>query len=151
FMHAPTQAHWTAAKRLLRYLKNTIQFVLSLRRHQPLQLTAYSNADWAGNSDDYTSISAYVIYLGNYPISWCSKKQHTIARSSTEAEYRSLASIATEISWLINLLSELGLSLFKPPRLLYDNIGATYLCANPVFHSRMKHIALDYHFVRDKV
>ncbi|GFS35814.1 hypothetical protein Acr_00g0042260 [Actinidia rufa] len=79
------------------------------------------------------------------------EKQRTVARSSTEAEYRSVASAAAELTWIQNLLTELGISLPVAPHLLCDNIGTTYLCANPVFHSRMKHLALDYHFVREKV
>lgn len=75
----------------------------------------------------------------------------SIARSSTEAEYRAVAAIAAELSWVQSLLHELGVSLTKPPVIYCDNIGATYVCANPVFHSRMKHIAIDFHFVRDKV
>ena len=114
-------------------------------------LITYSDADWARNRDGYSSTSAYIIFLGANPISWCSKKQRTVARSSTEAEYRAVAATAAELTWLTNLLFELAVSLPHPPRLLCDNLGATYLCANPVFHSRMKHIALDYHFVRDKV
>ncbi|KAH9680736.1 retrovirus-related pol polyprotein from transposon RE1 [Citrus sinensis] len=151
YMHSPRQAHWTAAKRLLRYLKHIVTYGLYLHRHRQLTLTAYSDSDWAGNRDDCTSISAYIIFLGGNPISWCSKKQRTVARSSTEAEYRSVASAVAELTWITNLLSELRLQLPLPPRLLCDNIGATYLCVNPVFHSRMKHLALDYHFVREKV
>ena len=151
YMHSPRQAHWTAAKRLLRYLKHTVTYGLYLHRHRQLTLTAYYDSDWAGNRDDCTSISAYIIFLGGNPISWCSKKQRTVARSSTEAEYRSVASAVAELTWITNLLSELRLQLPLPPRLLCDNIGATYLCVNPVFHSRMKHLALDYHFVREKV
>jgi len=151
YMHSPSQTHWTAAKRLLRYLKHTLTYGLFIRRSQPLSLTAFSDADWPGNCDDCTSVSAFVIFLGGNPVSWCSKKQRTVARSSTEAEYHSVASAAAEITWLTNLLQELHVSLPKPPRLMCDNIGATDLCVNPVFHSRMKHLALDFHFVREKV
>ncbi|KAH9779039.1 retrovirus-related pol polyprotein from transposon RE1 [Citrus sinensis] len=151
YMHSPRQTHWTAAKWLLRYLKHTVTYGLYLHRHRLLTLTAYSDFDWAGNRDDCTSILAYIIFLGGNPISWCSKKQRTVARSSTEAEYRSVASAVAELTWITNLLSELRLQLPLPPRLLCDNIGATYFCVNPVFHSRMKHLALDYHFVREKV
>ena len=79
------------------------------------------------------------------------EETRSVARSSTEAEYRSVASITAEITWLQSLLSELGVHLPTIPTIYCDNIGATYLCANPVFHSRMKHIAIDFHFVREKV
>lgn len=87
FMHRPTETHLTAVKRVLRYLKQTIHHGLLLRRGQSLSLTAFSDFDWAGNVDDRSSTSAYITYLGGCPISWSSKKQRTVARSSTEAEY----------------------------------------------------------------
>lgn len=74
-----------------------------------------------------------------------------MARSSTEAKYRAVANAASELNWLCNVLSELGITLLSPPVVYCDNVGATFLCANPVFHSRMKHIAIDYHFVRNQV
>ena len=114
-------------------------------------LHGFSDSDWAGNTDDRTSTSGHIVFLGHNAISWSSKKQRFVARSSTEVEYRSVASITTEITWLQSLLSELGVHLPTIPTFYCDNIGATYLCANPVFHSRMKHIAIDFHFVREKV
>lgn len=119
YMHAPTQVHWAAAKRLLHYLKHTIHYGLHLQRNQPLQLLAYSDADWAGDRDSYTSISADVIFLGGNIIWWCSKKQQTIARSSTEAEYRSVASTVVELTWITNFLSELGVSRCRLHRRFY--------------------------------
>jgi hypothetical protein len=86
FMHCPTKSHWIATKCLLRYLKGTIFHDLHLRRHRNPSLHALSDADWAGNLDDRTSTTAYVIFLGNNPISWSSRKQRSVARSSTEAE-----------------------------------------------------------------
>ncbi|XP_048134074.1 disease resistance protein RPV1-like [Rhodamnia argentea] len=151
FMHKPNDTHWTAAKRLLRYLKSTIFHGLHLRRDTTPTLHAYSDADWAGNSDDRTSTSGFIIYIGANPISWSSRKQKSIARSSTEAEYRAIATTSAEILWVQNLLQELAIHSTQPPIIHCDNIGATYVCANPVFHSRMKHIAIDYHFVRELV
>jgi hypothetical protein len=150
FMHKPTEIHLQQLKRTLRYLKQTINHGLQLNKPQHLLLTTFTDADWGGNLDDRTSKSAYIIYFGGNPISWMSKRQRTMARSSTEAEYRSVAHTAAEVRWLTHLLGELGVTT-PTPTLLCDNIGATYLCANPVFHSRMKHIALDYHFVRQLV
>ena len=96
--------------------------------------------DWAGDVNDHTSISTYLVFLGATPISWSSKKPRTIAHSSTKAEYRSVTSSAVEINRIQNLLSKLHLSSHTVPPIYCDNVGATYLCANPVFHSRMKHM-----------
>lgn len=102
FMHKPTQTHWTAVKRILQYLKNKIFHVIHLRRHASPTIHAYSDAQWAGNLDDRSSTLAYVILLGGNPITWSSKKQRAIARSSTEAEYRALSMTASETVWLQN-------------------------------------------------
>ncbi|KAH9662761.1 retrovirus-related pol polyprotein from transposon RE2 [Citrus sinensis] len=151
FMHCPTTQHWVAVKQLLRYLWGTIHHGLFLHRNSPLLLHGFSDADWAGNTDDRTSTSGHTVFLGHNAIFWSLKKQCSVARSSIEAEYRSVASITAEITWLQSLLSELGVHLPTIPTIYCDNIGARYLCANPVFHSRMKHIAIDFHFVREKV
>lgn len=151
FMHKPTTTHWTAAKRVLRYLAGTYTAGIFLSRHSNMSLHAYSDADWAGDKDDYTSTGAYVVFLGQHPISWSAKKQTGVARSSTEAEYRAVSATASEVKWLFSLLREVGVKIDSVPTIYCDNIGATYLSANPVFHSRMKHLALDYHFIREQV
>ena len=139
------------AKRILRYLAGTPTHGIFFSALNRLVLHAYSDADWGGDNDDYISTNAYVIYLGQHPIYWTSKKHNGVARSSTEAEYRAVANTASELNWICNVLSELGVTLSSPPLVFCDNVGATFLCANPVFHSRMKHIAIDYHFVRNQV
>lgn len=151
FMHMPTEYHWQAAKRILRYLAGTPTHGIFYSATNKLTLHAYSDADWAGDSDDYISTNAYIVYLGKHPIFWTSKKQNGVARSSTEAEYRSVANTASELNWICNVLTELGISLSAPPVVYCDNVGATFFYANPVFHSRMKHIAIDNHFVRNQV
>ena len=148
FMHKPTASHLQHLKRLLRYLKSTINFGLQLTKPSSYNLVTFTDADWGGNADDFTSTSAYITFFGGNPISWSSKKQRTVARSSTEVEYRAVAAATSEIMWLQNLLKELHVPLSKQPLLFCDNVGATYLCSNPVLHSRMKHISLDFHFVR---
>ncbi|KAM0067227.1 putative RNA-directed DNA polymerase [Helianthus debilis subsp. tardiflorus] len=151
FMHQPTQTHWQALKRLLRYLKGTVYHGMFLKKKSPLELTTFSDSDWGGVSTVGRSTTAYILYLGSNIISWNSARQKSVSRSSTEAEYKALANAAAELAWVENLLKELGLPINVSPRLYCDNTGATYLCANPVYHSRMKHVALDYHFVREKV
>lgn len=151
YMHRPTDLHWQAVKRVLRYLSGTRDQGIFLRKNNGLQLHAFSDADWGGDRDDYTSTGAYIVYLGAHPIVWSSKKQKTVARSSTEAEYKSVADTAAELQWVTYLMKELGITSSSQPVIYCDNVGATYLAANPVFHSRMKHVALDYHFVRQLV
>ncbi|PKI44367.1 hypothetical protein CRG98_035241, partial [Punica granatum] len=128
YMHAPTQNHWTAVKRLLRYLKQTIFHGLHIKRQSSITLKAYSDADWAGDKDDRVSTSGYLVYLGANPISWSSKKQRSVARSSTEAEYRAVATTAAELAWVQSLLQELGVSS-SSPTIYCDNIGVTSSCS----------------------
>ncbi|KAD0371270.1 hypothetical protein E3N88_44371 [Mikania micrantha] len=99
----------------------------------------------------YLQGTSHHVYLGSNPISWSSKRQSTLARSSTEAEFRAIASTTTEVQWITHLLTELGFRSLTMPTIYCDNLSATTYSANPVFHSRMKHLALDFHFVREKV
>ncbi|KAK0573321.1 hypothetical protein LWI29_006391 [Acer saccharum] len=151
YMHQPTSDHWDLVKRLLRYLCGTLDDGIVIHRNSQVSLHAFSDADWAGNKDDFSSTSAYIVYLGKNPISWSSKKQNTIARSSTEAEYRSVAATAAELNWVCFLLTDLGLKVSTAPVIYCDNVGATQLCSNPIFHSRMKHVAIDFHFIKDQL
>ena len=158
FMHQPTDEHWTLVKRILCYLNGTVNDGLLLHRTLPLSLHAFSDSihaffddDWAGNKDDYSSAGAYLVYLGSNLISWSSKKQKTVARFSTEAEYHSIATTAAELCWVCFLLSELYINLVSPPVVYCDNVSATQLSSNLIFHSRMKHVAVDYHFLHDQV
>jgi hypothetical protein len=84
-------------------------------------------------------------------ISWCAKKQKTMSRSSTEAEYKAMADTTAEVMWVQTVLMELGVPCPRNARLWCDNMGAKYLASNPIFHGRMKHVEVDYHFVRDRV
>ena len=90
-------------------------------------------------------------FFGSNLISWSARKQATVSRSSTEAEYKSLANATAEIIWVESLLHELGIKQLRISCLWCDNLGATYLSANPVFHGRTKHIEIDFHFVRERV
>jgi hypothetical protein len=114
-------------------------------------VSAFSDADWAGCVDDRRSTGGFAVFLGGNLISWTARKQPTVSRSSTEAEYKALANATAEVLWIQKLLTELGIHHPSRARLWCDNLGATYLSANPVFHARTKHIEIDFHFVRERV
>jgi hypothetical protein len=149
-LHHPTTAHLSAAKRVLRYLKSSADHGLFFSKG-PLHLTAYCDSDWAGSPDDRRSTSGFAIFLGSNLISWSAKKQAVVSRSSTEAEYRSLAITTAEVFWIRMLFREIRISLFTIPTIWCDNVSALALASNPVYHARTKHIEVDYHFVREKV
>jgi histone deacetylase 1/2 len=114
-------------------------------------ISAFSDADWAGDPDDRRSTGGFAIFYGGNLVSWSARKQATVSHSSTESEYKALANATVELVWVHALLGELGVIQRSPPVLWCDNIGATYLFANPVFHARTKHIEIDFHFVRERI
>jgi histone deacetylase 1/2 len=103
-----------------------------------MMVSAFSDANWAGCVDDHRSTGGFVVFLGCNLISWCARKQATMSRSSTEAEYKALANATAEMMWVQKLLTELKIQHPPAARLWCDNLGATYLSANPVFHTRTK-------------
>ena len=150
FMSKPTIVHLEAAKRVFRYICGTLYHGISFTP-SPLTLTAFSAADRVGDPFDRRSTTTLLVFLGPCPISWSSKKQTTIASSSTEADYHALATTVAKLSWLQILFKELCIFLSHVLVLWCDNAFAIALSANLVFHSCTKHIEVDYHYVREKV
>lgn len=150
FMQNPMVIHFIAVKRILRYLKGTIHLGLNYLKGS-LDLKAFSDADWAGDPNDRRSTKGLVVFLGSSPISWSSKKQHIVSRSSTEAEYRALLTTSAEIDWIKQILVFLCIPLSQTPVLFCDNLSAIALSFNPVQHQKTKHIEIDVHFVRERV
>ncbi|XP_026433814.1 uncharacterized protein LOC113331309 [Papaver somniferum] len=142
FMHYPTDVHMQLVKRILRYLKGTLGLGIKLRRDGLQDLRAYTDSDWTGCPDTRRSTSCYAVFLGKNLISWSSKKQPTVSKSSVEVGYKCLSVASAELKWLSNLVSELHVSISKPTILLCDNTSASSLASNHVFHARTKHIEI---------
>jgi hypothetical protein len=148
-MHDPRKSHLATLKRLLYYVRGTVDFGLVLHRSPSAELVIYTDADWAGCPDTRRSTSSYVVFLGGNLISWSSKRQPVVSRSIAEAEYRAVANGMAEVSWLRQLLAELHSPLAKSMLVYCDNISTVYLSTNPVQHQWTKHVEIDLHIVRD--
>ncbi|GJV15347.1 ribonuclease H-like domain-containing protein, partial [Tanacetum coccineum] len=147
YMHDPRDPHFSALNRILRYVRGTLDYGLQLYSSSVTSLVAYSDADWAGCPTTQRSTSGYCVFLGNNLLSWSSKRQPTLSRSSAEAEYRGVA----ETCCLRNLLCEVYTHLSSATLVNCDNVSVVYLSSNPVQHQRIKHIEIDIHCVRDLV
>jgi len=150
-MHDPREPHLAALKRILRYIRGTLHLGLLIHPSAQAEMTVYTDADWAGCPDTRKSTSGYAVFLGDNLVSWSSKRQKTVSRSSAEAEYRAVANGVAEAPWLRQLLLELHAPLRRASLVYCDNISAVYMSSNPVQHQRTKHIEIDVHFVRERV
>ena len=148
-MAKPNMERWSAAKRVLRYLKGTLDVGIIYRKSENFELVGYSDADWAGCKDSRKSTSGYVFMIGGNVISWTSKKQPVVALSTTEAEYIALCSATQEAIWLRRLLQSIGQAQNNPTTIYEDNQGEISMSKNSRHHSRTKHIDIKYHFVRE--
>jgi hypothetical protein len=163
-MLAPTQLHMTAAERVLRYLAGTKEIGLVFgsrngdtvgdsrgRNQLPVDICAYSDADWGSNKVDRKSVTGWVTKLNGDPISWSSKKQRTVALSTCEAELLAKAAAIQEVLWLRGLAKELGLHTQTGSTVHGDNQSAIAVAKNGVRSDRTKHVDIKYHFVTEAV
>jgi len=122
-----------------------------LRREGTFQITGWCDSDYASCPLSRRSVTGYLVQLGDSPISWKTKKQQTVSKSSAEAEYRTMSYLTSELKWLKELLFTLGIRHEQPMVMCCDSKSAIYIATNPVFHERTKHIEVDCHFVRDEI
>jgi hypothetical protein len=151
FMHAPRTSHLDAVHHILRYLKTSPGLGLFYSAGHQSGLSCFTNANYAGSQTDRRSTTGLSTFYGNHLISWKSKKQAVVSRSSAEAEYRAMAQGTCEILWLQSILNELGLMETDSSQLFCDNKSAIMLASDSVLHERSKHIEVDIHFIREKV
>ena len=151
FMQVPRKPHLDAPKRVLCYAKGTLNYGLFYPYGADVEVCGYTNADWAGSSYDRRSTSGYVFSLGSATVSWSSKKQTTLALSSSEAKYCGAAMAASEIAWLCKLLHSLGCDVLQLVTLFCANMSSIQLANNPISHARTKHIEVHYHYVKERL
>nr|GEX57090.1 NBS-containing resistance-like protein [Tanacetum cinerariifolium] len=150
YMHDPRELHLNVMKHVLRYLRGTTDLG-QLFRSTTSQLIAYSDADWASCLAARRSTFGYCVFLGDNLLTWSSKRQDMLSRSIAEAEYREVANVVAETSWIRKLFRELHTPLSTATLVYCDNVSVVYMSTNPMQHQRIKHIEIHIHFVRDKV
>ncbi|KAG8493234.1 hypothetical protein CXB51_010575 [Gossypium anomalum] len=149
FMHCCNVQHFQAAKRVLRYIKGTLNYGLLFSKAAELRLKGYTDSDWAGSKDDMKSTSGYAFTLGSAMVCWSSKKQSLVAQSTAEAEYVAAASAVNQAIWLRKILADLNLIQEEATEILCDNKSAVAIAKNPVFHGRTKHFDIKLHVIRE--
>ena len=151
YMHDPRSGHLDAVYRILRYLKSSPGKGLMFKSHGHLNVEGYCDADWASCLDDRRSTSGYCVFVGGNLVSWRSKKQSVVSRSTAEAEYRAMSLGVSEMLWVRNLLSELNVLRKGPFRVWCDNKSAINIANNHVQHDRTKHVDIDRFFIKERL
>ncbi|KAK2975560.1 hypothetical protein RJ640_011573 [Escallonia rubra] len=151
FMNDPTEEHLDAVYRILRYLKMTPGKGLFFKKGYRKNIDIYCDADWAGSITDRRSTSGYCTYVWGNLVTWRSKKQSVMSRSSAEAEFRAIALSICEGMWLKRLLEELKITCEGSIKVFCDNQASINIAKNPVHHDRTKNVEIDRHFIREKI
>jgi hypothetical protein len=153
-MEKPKSSHLIAVKRILRYIRGTIDYGIlfpASDKGRECRLMGYTDSNWCGDTEDRKSIAGYMFYYGEAPISWCSKKEPVVALSSCEAEYIAASLSTCQAIWLKNLVEEISQEKCDSITLKVDNVSAINLAKNPIAHGRSKHIELRFHYLREQV
>ncbi|KAM1053550.1 hypothetical protein ACFX2I_000976 [Malus domestica] len=151
YMERPTEEHLQVAKKVLRYVKGTVDLGIFYKKGGTEELTGYTDSDYAGDQDDRKSTSGYVFMMSSGAVSWSSKKQPVVTLSTTEAEFIAAASSACQVVWLRRIMESLNQEQYGPTLVYCDNVSAIKLSKNLVLHGRSKHIDIRFHFLRDLV
>ncbi|XP_019263194.1 PREDICTED: uncharacterized protein LOC109240957 [Nicotiana attenuata] len=151
FLQQPKRSHMEAAHRIVKYVKNEPGLGVLLSNKPQDNITAFCDADWAACPQTKRSVTGFLVKIGDLTVSWKSKKQTTISRSSAKSEYRSMASAVAELTWILGMLKEIGFKVQLPVTIYSDSKAAVQIAANPVFHERTKYIEIDCHFIREKI
>lgn len=149
FMANPTQLHFAAAKRVLRYLKGTMDYGVFYKKGGASEMVAYTDSDYAGDKEDSKSTSGYVFMMCEGAVAWSSRKQPIVTLSTTEAEFVAAAACACQAIWMRRILKDIGHVQADCTTLMCDNTSTIKLSKNPVLHGRSKHIRVRFHFLRD--
>lgn len=149
YMHCASEIHFQAAKRIVRYVKGTVDYGLKFSQVKNFSLHGYSDSDWAGCVDDMRSTSGYCFSFGSGIFSWCSKKQEVIAQSTAEAEYVAAAAAVNQALWIRKLMADLHMEQGESTQIFVDNQAAISIAKNPVFHGKTKHFKLKLYFLRE--
>ena len=147
-MHSPRNSHFQAANRVLKYLKGTAGLGITYQKTGKLDLIVYTDSDFAGYRVDYRSTSGYCTFFGGNLVTWRSKKQSVVSKSSTKAEFRAMSKGIDETMWMKYLLEELRISYIKLI-IICDKKSAICLAHDPVYHDKMKHVNIDRFYIQD--
>ncbi|XP_071909529.1 uncharacterized mitochondrial protein AtMg00810-like [Coffea arabica] len=149
YMHCASEIHFQAAKRILRYVKGTVDYGIRFSQVKNFNFHGFSDSDWAGCADDMRSTSGYCFTFGSGIFSWCSKKQDVIAQSTAEAEYVAAAAAVNQALWIRKLMTDLHMKQEDCTQIFVDNEAAISISNNPVFHGKTKHFKIKLYFLRE--
>ena len=150
-MHAPCEEHLEVVHRILKYLKGSLGKGLFFKKGETRTIEGYIDTEWAGSVEDRWSTSSYCTFVWGNLVTWRSKKQTVVARSSAKVELRAIAHGICELLWLRRLLEELGVTRIMPIKMYCDNKATINISHNPVHHDRTKHMEVDCHLIKKKI